>query len=108
MINIFLLLPNISLTEMLKIIRRNYFLAEAFLHMIALSILFSLMFPLLFLTSQQHHCMYVLTFVGANYATGDMLTKTTGLIQPQNKQVTVEVMQLLHIKNVVDGEWVEG
>lgn len=47
-------------------------------------------------------------FVGANYATGDMLTKTTGLSQPQNKQVTVEVMQLLHIKNVVDGEWVEG
>lgn len=47
-------------------------------------------------------------FVGANYATGDMLTKTTGLSQPQNEQVTVEAMQLLYIKNVVDSEWVEG
>lgn len=37
-----------------------------------------------------------------------MLTKTTRLSQPQNKQVTVEVMQLLYIKNVVDDKWVEG
>lgn len=37
-----------------------------------------------------------------------MLTETTGLSQPQNKQVTVEAMQLPYIKNVVDSKWVEG
>ena len=35
-----------------------------------------------------------------------MLTKTTRLSQPQNKQVTVKAMQLLYINNVVDSGWV--
>lgn len=41
------------------------------------------------------HCFHT---IKCCYATGDILTKTTGLSQPQNKQVTVEVMQLFHKK----------
>lgn len=57
------------------------------------------LYSLMFLISSPallHVCTaYIFTFY---YATGDTLTKTTRLSQPQNKQVTVEEMQLLYIK----------
>lgn len=50
--------------------------------------------------------MYSFFIFMCYYATGDMLTKTTS--QPQNKQVTVEAMQYVFYKYVVDGGWVKG
>lgn len=54
----------------------------------------------------EHYCTCaLLVYFMQYYATFDMLTKTTRLSQPQNKQITVKAMQLLCVKMwlMVDG-----